>query len=90
MITGGEPLPTGCSWKLIELSQLMKSAFNGTSFTFFIMCVSQADNNSGETVATLQFGHDAHGLKMKVRKPPPMNIKKAINKVENEMKTLQK
>lgn len=67
----------------------MKSAFDGTAFTFFILCCSQADNNCGETFSTLCFGKDAHGLKMNIRKPPMLNIAKAIKTVGKEIEELK-
>lgn len=68
----------------------MKSAFNGTAFCAFIICVSQSEHNSGETFAALQFGHDAHGLKMNIKKPPMINLKKAITSVEKELIEVEK
>lgn len=69
---------------------MMKSAFNGTAFCAFIICVSQSEHNSGETFAALKFGHDAHGLKMNIRKPPLINLKKAMKSVEKEMQEIEK
>lgn len=39
-ITGGQDIPKTVSWKESTITKMMKSCFDGTAFSSFIICVS--------------------------------------------------
>ena len=69
---------------------MMKSCFDGTAFSSFILCISTADSNSGETFHTCKFGEAAAGLKSKVTKPKKLTSKKQIEDADKAIKDINK
>ena len=53
-LTGGDKLPDGVGWKEINITRILKSSFNGYAYTGFILCISQCEQNGGETFYTMQ------------------------------------
>lgn len=87
-VTGGLDLPKDVPWKESTITKIMKSCFDGTAFSSFILCVSTADKNSGETFHTCKFGQAAAGLKSKVTKPKQINSKARITAIETDIKKM--
>jgi hypothetical protein len=56
IVTGGQEIPKSCGWKESTITQMMKSCFDGTAFSSFILCISTSDKNSGESFYTLKLG----------------------------------
>jgi len=52
-LTGGDKLPDGVGWKEINITRILKSSFNGYAYTGFILCISQCEQNGGETFYTM-------------------------------------
>ena len=54
-ITGGDEIPKSVPWKDTEVTRVLHSAINATSFTCYIFCISQSPENGGETWCTTKF-----------------------------------
>ena len=89
-VTGGQDLPKTCPWKESTITKIMKSCFDGTAFSSFILCLSTADKNSGEAYHTCKFGAAAGGLKSKITLPKQINSKSNIAAIETDMKRMNK
>ena len=48
-IENGAKIPDKTSWKETAITRILKSSFNGTAFSSFLFCLSQAESNSGES-----------------------------------------
>ena len=70
-LTGGEKIPDGLCWKETPITRILKSSFNGSAFTSFMFCMSQADRNGGESWCTMKFAENCAKLKANVAKIKP-------------------
>ena len=77
-VTGGEGLQKTISWKESTITKMMKSCFDGTALSSFIICISTADKNAGESYHAMKFGHAASKLKSHVTLPKPVSIEKTV------------
>lgn len=84
-LTGGAPIPPGVPWKEVPITQIMKSSFDGSAFTSFILCVSQHEKNTSESWYTMRFGQAASRLKSNVSKPKAHNLERMMRDREREM-----
>ena len=73
-VTGGDGLHKTIEWKGSTITKMMKSCFDGTAFSSFIICISTAEKNSGESHHAMKFGQAAASLKSNVTRPKPVNI----------------
>jgi len=48
-IENGAKIPDKTSWKETAITRILKSSFNGTAFSSFLFCLSQAESNSAES-----------------------------------------
>ena len=62
------------SWKESTITRMMKSCFDGTAFSSFIICISTAEKNAGESHCAMKFGLAASKLKSRITKPVPKKL----------------
>lgn len=84
-VTGGDGLHKTIEWKGSTITKMMKSCFDGTAFSSFIICISTADKNAGESYHAMKFGHAASKLKSHVTLPKPIDIEKEIMATEQAL-----
>ena len=90
VVTGGQPLPKDIPWKESTITKIMKSCFDGTAFSSFIICISTADKNSGEAYHSCKFGAAAAGLKSKITKPKQLASKAQMEQIAASIKDINK
>jgi len=78
------------SWKESTITKMMKSCFDGTAFSSFIICISQSPANSGESHLALKFGESSSKLKTNVTKPTPYKIEAKIKEFTTLVGELEK
>ena len=76
--TGGEALHKKIAWRDTTLTQAMVPCFNGTSFTNMLFCISQAEENGGETFCSFKFAEECSKCSFKVRKPKEQKLSTLI------------
>lgn len=81
-LTGGEVIPNSTQWKEVAITRVLRSSFDGSAFTCFIIAVSQAQRNGGESWCSMQFAERCSKLRAYVTKPKPQNIAATIKKYE--------
>lgn len=89
-VTGGQDLDKTISWKESTITKMMKSCFDGTAFSSFLVCISTAEKNSGESYHAMKFGHAASKLKSNVTKPKLIGIKTKIRDQTAELAKIEK
>jgi hypothetical protein len=84
-IENGAKIPDKTSWKETAIMRILKSSFNGTAFSSFLFCLSQAESNSGESFQTMNFAESCSILKTKITRPKSIKIKQNIEEEEKAL-----
>jgi len=84
-LVGGEKIPDGSSYKEIPLSRVLKSMFDGSAFSIFVICISSHPRNGGESFSTMEFADKSKKLKTGVKRLPPKNLEKFKASLQKEI-----
>ena len=83
--TGYNALHKNIDWKADVITVAMVPCYNGTSYTTMLFCVSQAEENGGETYCSFNFAKDCSKCRIKVSKPKDHKISVLIKNYEKDI-----
>ena len=90
-LTDGEKIPAGVPYKEFCLTKVfLRPCFNGRAYAIFNFCISQHEQNSGETWCGMEFSDKVKDLKSIIVKQPAKNTKKALADFEAAVVTKTK
>ena len=79
-LTGGQKIPESTFYKESAITRILKNSWDGTAFTIFLFCLSQAERNGGESWCTMEFAERCSKLKANVTRPKPYKLKDLMKK----------
>jgi len=86
-LANGQDIPASIPFKEFMLTKVfMRPCFNGDCYTIFNFCISQHEQNSGETWCAMEFSDKCKDLVSGIRQQPMKETKAVIKELEDKIK----
>lgn len=90
-LSDGAKIPASVPYKEFMLTKVfLRPCFNGRSYAVFNFCISQHEQNSGETWCSMEFANKVKELKSIIKQAPAKKTAQAIADKEAEIKKAEK